>query len=74
MGFGGAVADDNDTAEAAERLERALERIAARASLVSATPPAGPDEDGDETEAEVARRLDTLIDRIRSALGPQTGG
>jgi len=70
------VADDNDTAEAAERLERALERIAARASSVSATPPvaADLDEEGDETEAEVARRLDTLIDRIRSALGPQTGG
>lgn len=65
------MADDDDAAKAAERLERALDRIA---TSVSASPPVMPDtrEDVIETVAEVARRLDTMIGRIRSALGPHT--
>ncbi len=68
MDFGGEVADDDDAAKAAERLERALDRIA---TLISASPPVEPDAQGEMTEtvAEVARRLDIMIGRIRSALG-----
>lgn len=65
------MADDNDATEAADRLERALERIAARAApRVAADSP----QHGTETEAEVSRRLDALIGRIRAMLGPQAGG
>ena len=71
------MADINDPAEAAERLERALDRIAAlAAALPKSAPDPAPDSPGEETEAhaEVARRLDDLIGRIRNVLGPEAGG
>lgn len=69
------VADNDDPSEAADRLERALERIAALAAPVGADSPGhaiAPA--GTESSVEVARRLDALIGRIRSVLGPNAGG
>lgn len=67
------MADEpDDTAAAADRLEAALERIA---YLASTTPAAAKlDEtanrgDADLSIPEIADRLDTLIARLRAALG-----
>lgn len=60
-----AVTASEDPAEAADRLEQALERIAARAAhrpAPGATLPSGAD------AAELAARLDALIARVRTAL------
>ena len=64
------MADDADDPEnAAARLEAALERIARRAArAVVAMPPA--ESHGSDT-AELADRLDNLIDRVRGALAPK---
>ena len=67
------ASESDDAAEAAARLEAALERIAALA--VPAQPQAAAHaESGDPDEAgapvdEIAARLDALIDRLRDALG-----
>lgn len=68
------MADDNDATDAAERLERALERIAARAASAGPMVDADSRQHDSETEADVSRRLDALIGRIRAVLGPQAGG
>jgi hypothetical protein len=58
--------DHEDPEVAADRLEAALERIAEAASHPS-TASVG---DGNE---EIAARLDSLIDRLRTALGTRPG-
>lgn len=55
----------DDPAEAAERLEQALERIAALAGRRDAMPAVLPS--GADT-SELAARLDALIARVRGAL------
>ena len=76
------MAGESDGPEsAAERLEAALERIAAAAArrdqvpLVVASPGAAPP--ADETAApvapEIAVRLDGLIERLRGALAVRPG-
>ena len=67
------MAELNDAAEAAERLERALDRIAALTAGLAPVLPESPAPDT-EASAEVARRLDDLIGRIRTVLGPDAGG
>ena len=67
---GAAMADEpEDPDAAADRLEAALERIAR-----SATIPPPPNQPADEHDAklsipEIAERLDSLISRLRAALG-----
>jgi hypothetical protein len=61
--------EDPDTA--ADRLEAALERIARRAAIQAAAPPAvtpSPLFDADLSVPELAERLDALITRLRAAL------
>jgi hypothetical protein len=66
-----AMADEpEDPDAAADRLEAALERIARLAAI----PPASPDEPTDRSDTElsvpeIAERLDSLIARLRAALG-----
>lgn len=57
------MSDIDDPAEAAIRLETALERIAALAQHPAAESPPQPD------AARLAARLDALIANIRAALG-----
>ena len=63
------MADEpEDPDAAADRLEAALERIA----RLAATPPPSPHPvttDSDLTVPEIAERLDSLIGRLRAALG-----
>jgi hypothetical protein len=61
-----------DPEAAADRLEAALERIA-RNSAVRPAPAAAPMErpDDDLSVAEIAERLDSLIARLRTALGAE---
>ena len=63
------MADEPDNPEAAaDRLEAALERIAHLASVQPA--PANPTAvDSDLSIPEIADRLDSLIGRLRAALG-----
>ncbi len=63
--------DPDDPEAAADRLEAALERIAAIASV----PPArsGDAADGELTIPEIAERLDSLIARLRAAVGVPDG-
>lgn len=66
------MADEPDDPEAAaDRLEAALERIAAIASV----PPsrANDSPDSDLTIPEIAARLDSLIARLRAAVGMPEG-
>ena len=57
----------DDATAAAERLEQALERIAARA----ARPPAATGPGTPETAPpEIAERLDQVIAKLRAGLGP----
>ncbi len=58
------LADHDDPADAAARLERALERIAGLAKPAAAVP-AEPH----RSTAEIAARLDALIAQVRAALG-----
>ena len=62
-----AVTASDDPAEAADRLEQALERIAA----LSAHRPAGGALPSGADTAEIAARLDALIARVRDALDTQ---
>ncbi len=59
------LAEHQNPAEAAARLEQALDRIAR-----AARGPAAPAPD----TAEVAARLDRLIEELRAALGTTSGG
>jgi hypothetical protein len=57
--------ESNDAAAAAERIEAALERIARRAAE-GKHPDAAP-----VVPAEIAARIDRLIERLRTALEPK---
>ena len=61
------MAENEDPAEAASRLENALDRIA---KLMHRPPPPAPP--GSDT-ARIAARLDALIAQIRAALGAGAG-
>jgi hypothetical protein len=62
------MADELDDPDAAaERLEAALERIARLTAAPPARPPAATD--ADLSIPEIAERLDSLIGRLRAALG-----
>ncbi len=62
------MADEpEDPDAAADRLEAALERIAALAAVPPSPPVAEPD--SDLSIHEIAERLDDLIGRLRAALG-----
>ncbi len=71
-GHGTMASETDDAAAAAARLEAALERIAALAGP-RVQPPAPPAEGAEAEPAvpvdEIAARLDSLIDRLRTALG-----
>jgi hypothetical protein len=63
------MADEfEDPDAAADRLEAALERIARLAAMRPMAPP--PRSDADLSVAEIAERLDSLITRLRAAIGP----
>jgi hypothetical protein len=63
------MADEpEDPDVAADRLEVALERIARLAAMPPALPHPAPSE-SDLTVPEIAERLDSLIGRLRAALG-----
>jgi hypothetical protein len=70
-GIAADMADEpEDPDAAADRLEAALERIARLAAVQPApspSPPAPPE--SDLSVAEIAERLDSLIGRLRAALG-----
>lgn len=60
------ASDTDDSEAAADRLEAALERIAQAAGR--AEPSSAPMDN-----EEIAARLDSLIDRLRTALGSKAG-
>ena len=60
------MAPNEDTDEAADRLEQALERIAARVADAP-TLPSGA------SVSDIAQRLDALITRLRTTLAAQAG-
>ncbi len=63
------MADDSENPDtAADRLEAALERIAHLAAIRPATANV-PVPDSDLSIPEIAERLDSLIGRLRAALG-----
>ncbi|WP_428488821.1 hypothetical protein [Rhodopila sp.] len=63
------MADEPENPEAAaDRLEAALERIA-NLALVQPAPANPPAMDSDLSIPEIADRLDSLIGRLRAALG-----
>jgi hypothetical protein len=63
------MADEpEDPDAAADRLEAALERIARLAAVRPAPAPPAPPE-SDLSVPEIAERLDSLIGRLRAALG-----
>ena len=62
------MADTDDPADAAARLEKALERIAALAAL-----PVRPHPREAAEAAIVAQRLDRLIAKLRTALAGRPG-
>jgi hypothetical protein len=63
------MADEpEDPDAAANRLEAALERIA-RLAAVPLAPASAPVPDSELSIPEIAERLDTLIGRLRAALG-----
>ena len=63
------MADEpEDPDAAADRLEAALERIARLAAVQPAVVQSAP-LDSDLSVAEIAERLDSLIGRLRAALG-----
>jgi hypothetical protein len=65
------ASEPDDAAEAAARLEAALERIARLTVPHQAAPPPGQDDPLAPSPPleEIAARLDALIDRLRAALG-----
>ncbi len=62
------MANTDNPADAAARLEEALERIAALAGKVRPAPDPVPPQDGMAEAAAVAQRLDALIATLRAAL------
>lgn len=60
--------EPEDPDAAADRLEAALERIAHLAAVPAQPPQAGPP-DTDLSIPDIAERLDSLIGRLRAALG-----
>lgn len=62
------MADPNDPATAAARLEAALERIAVMVDEVAAGPAPDPAAEDAPDVSEVAARLDALIAKLRTAL------
>ena len=63
------MADEPDDPDAAaDRLEAALERIA-RLAAIQPAPQSPPQSDADLSIPEIAERLDSLIVRLRTALG-----
>jgi hypothetical protein len=63
------ASDTEDADAAADRLEAALERIAEASAREEAPAEQIPSVDTEE----IAARLDGLIDRLRAALGDNTG-
>lgn len=67
------ASESDDAADAAARLEAALERIAALAGARPQPPSPAPDSGEPADPAvpveEITARLDSLIDRLRAALG-----
>jgi len=61
------LADNDDPAEAAQRLEAALERIAQQAHKLGAH--VSPSESPPVDSARISARLDALIAHLRDALG-----
>jgi len=61
------MAEHDDLAVAVARLEAALARIAAAAERPRPEPAATAQ---DQDTAEIAARLDTIIEEVRAALGP----
>jgi hypothetical protein len=68
---GDCLADHEDPAEAAARLEAALERIAQQAHKRNAY--VSPPESDVADNARIAARLDALIAQLRDALNAATG-
>ena len=63
------MSETEDAEAATARLEAALERIARLAPVQAASShPVQPEPLGAQPAEEIAARLDTLIDRLRSAL------
>jgi len=68
------ASESDDPDGAAERLEAALERIAAAATSRSAAlPEPQPATDAVPFDPVVLTRLDSLIERLRGALADRTG-
>lgn len=64
------MADElGDPDAAADRLEAALERIARLAAVQQPARPRAPQPDAELSIPEIAERLDSLIGRLRAALG-----
>ncbi len=64
------MADEpEDPDAAADRLEAALERIARLTAAPAASTAPAPVPDSDLSISEIAERLDSLIGRLRAALG-----
>jgi hypothetical protein len=63
------ASESDDAAEAAARLEAALERIAALTAARPPVPDSGDPHDSAVPTEEITARLDALIDRLRDALG-----
>ncbi len=69
------MAEPDDPAEAAARLEQALERIAALSTRPVAPPPVAVEPHEASVDVnEIAARLDALIDRIRATLDHPSDG
>jgi hypothetical protein len=66
------VGETDDADAAADRLEAALERLAALTGTLRSAPEAedpGPVQANSAAVEEIAGRLDDLIDKLRTALG-----
>jgi len=63
------ASESDDAAEAAARLEAALERIAGLTATRPPQPDSGEPYEPQAATEEITARLDALIDRLRDALG-----
>lgn len=63
------ASETDDAAEAAARLEAALERIASLTATRPPAPDSGEPHEASVAAEEITARLDALIDRLRDALG-----